>query len=71
MSPKKEQDLTKAITELEKIVEELGNENLNIEDGLQKFKKGAELIKFCKSKLQKAENEFTKIKEELESDDTF
>lgn len=68
MPKKKEQDLNKALQQLEKIIEDLNSQNIDIESGLKKFKEGAELIKLCKIKLKKAENEFTNLKEELEND---
>lgn len=68
MPKKKEQDLTSALEQLEQIVEDLNTQNIDIESGLKKFKEGAALIKLCKTKLQKAENEFTNLKEDLEKD---
>lgn len=64
--PKKQQNLETALKELEKIVDDLNSSDIDIEKGLKKFKKGAELIKFCKQKLKKAENEFEKLRDELE-----
>lgn len=69
MSAKKQQKLSEALNKLEKIVEELNNDSIDIESGLEKFKQGAELIGFCNSKLKKIENEFIELKQQL--DQTF
>ncbi len=66
---KEKEHLTQALTRLEKIVEELGKSDLDVEEGLRKFKEGVKLIKFCREKLRKAENEFTILKKELEADE--
>lgn len=57
-----------ALKELESIVESLESKDLDVQEGLERFKKGAELIKFCRSELKKTENEFTRIKEDLEKE---
>ena len=58
--------LQEALQELEKIVEELNKKDVDVEIGLEKFKEGVELIKISRSYLKRAENEFKKIKSELE-----
>ncbi|MEK9166298.1 MAG: exodeoxyribonuclease VII small subunit [Patescibacteria group bacterium] len=62
------ENLESALKQLEKIVEDLGRKDVDVEAGLQEFKEGVDLIKFCRGQLQKAENEFKKLKEELEED---
>ncbi len=59
-------DLQTAIQELEKIIDELNENDLDIDESIKKFKYGAELVKICRNKLKKAENEFIKIKKDLE-----
>ena len=59
--------LEEAIKNLEKIVAELNSGQVDVESGLAKFKEGVELIKFCRGELKEAENEFQKLKSELES----
>ncbi|RME59420.1 exodeoxyribonuclease VII small subunit [Candidatus Parcubacteria bacterium] len=66
---REKEHLTQALTKLEKIVEELGKNDLDVEEGLRKFKEGVKLIKFCREKLRKAENEFILLKKELEEDE--
>lgn len=62
------QDLKSALQQLEKLVNELSSDDVDVESGLKKFKQGAELITFCRSQLTKAENEFKKLKSTLEAD---
>ncbi|MCX7705263.1 MAG: exodeoxyribonuclease VII small subunit [bacterium] len=63
---KEKERLKTALQRLEKIVEELNRKDIDVEQGLEKFREGVELIKFCRSQLQKAENEFIQLKNELE-----
>ncbi|MCM8806069.1 MAG: exodeoxyribonuclease VII small subunit [Candidatus Omnitrophica bacterium] len=65
---KDKEKLKTALQKLEKIVEELGKKDIDVEQGLEKFREGVELIKFCRSQLQKAENEFIQLKQELEQE---
>lgn len=60
--------LDTALKELEQIVDDLSSTDIDVEEGLKKFRQGAELIKFCRSQLKRVENEFYKIKEGLETD---
>ncbi len=66
---KEKEKLKTALQKLEKIVEELNKKDIDIEQGLEKFREGVELIKFCRGQLQKAENEFIQLKQELEQED--
>lgn len=59
------ENLSNALANLEKIVEDLGKKDVDVEEGLKKFKEGVDLIKFCRSQLERAENEFKKLKDEL------
>jgi exodeoxyribonuclease VII small subunit len=63
---KEEKNLQTALKQLEKIVEDLSGKDVDVEAGLEKFKEGVSLIKFCREQLQKAENEFEKLKGELD-----
>lgn len=58
--------LRQALESLEKIVEQLGNKDLDIEKGMEEFKKGVELIQFCRTELKTAENQFEELKGKLE-----
>ena len=44
-------------------------EEVDVEIGLEKVKEGASLIKESKKQLMELENEFKKVKEELEEDE--
>lgn len=57
-----------SLQRLEKIVSELGGKEVSVEDGLLKFKEGVELIKQCRAELGHAENEFKKLKAELDNE---
>ena len=64
----KSKNLKMAIDRLEEITADLGKGNIDIETGLEKFREGVTLVKFCRSELKKAENEFEKLKAELEKE---
>jgi exodeoxyribonuclease VII small subunit len=64
------QQLQGALQELEKLVGELEQKDIDVETSLAKFKEGVGLVKFCQSKLKEAENEFRKLKTELESEES-
>jgi len=66
---KEEKNLQSALQQLEKIVEDLSGKDVDVEAGLEKFKEGVSLIKFCRGQLQKAENEFEKLKGELDMEE--
>ncbi|HEY8361423.1 MAG TPA: exodeoxyribonuclease VII small subunit [Tissierellaceae bacterium] len=55
-----------AISELEKIISELENENCTFNESIEKFKRGVELYNYCKDLITKAEGE---IKIILENDE--
>ena len=61
------QTIEQSLGRLEKIVEELNARDVDVEEGLKKFKEGVELIKICRSRLGEAENEFKKLQVELET----
>lgn len=63
---KEEKNLQSAFEQLEKIVEDLSSKDVDVEVGLEKFEEGVALIKFCRGKLQEAENKFEKLKGELD-----
>lgn len=64
--PKEKENLQSALQQLEKIVEDLSKKDVDIDAGLEKFKQGVALIRACRGQLQKAENEFKKLKSELD-----
>ena len=57
--------LTQAFEELEEITRRLENEEVDLEKGIPKFKRGLELARFLKQKLTKIENEIEEIKAEF------
>jgi len=63
MPAKKSVNLEKALSELEKLVEEMEQGNLSLEESLKRFEKGIALSTECQQALQNAE---LKIKELVE-----
>ena len=55
MPAKKSVNLEKALNELEKLVEEMEQGNLSLEESLKRFEKGIALTSDCQEALQKAE----------------
>ena len=52
---------------LEKVVAELENENLSLDESVKKFEEGIELSKKCNEILQKAEKRITILLENVEN----
>jgi exodeoxyribonuclease VII small subunit len=65
---KKELTLKEALIKLDTLVSELNNQDVDLEAGLEKFKEGVEIIKFCREQITKAENTFKSLNQELEKD---
>jgi exodeoxyribonuclease VII small subunit len=63
MPAKKSVNFEKALGELEKLVEEMEQGKLSLEDSLKRFEKGIALTSDCQDALQKAE---LKVQELLE-----
>jgi len=55
MPAKKSVNFEKALVELEKLVEEMEQGNLSLEESLKRFEKGIALTSECQDALQKAE----------------
>jgi exodeoxyribonuclease VII small subunit len=64
MPAKKTVNFEKALSELEKLVDEMEQGNLSLEDSLKRFEKGIALTTECQKALQNAE---LKVKELLEN----
>jgi exodeoxyribonuclease VII small subunit len=64
MPAKKTLNFEKALSELEKLVEEMEQGNLSLEDSLKRFEKGIALTTECQQALQNAE---LKVKELVEN----
>ena len=54
-----------ALTELEKIVENLESEDLPLEDSLELFEKGIQLSRICTTKLSEAEKKVDELLQEI------
>ena len=54
--------LSKAFKELEEITKEFENEEVDLEKGIPKFKRGLQLARYLKKRLSIIENEIKKIK---------
>lgn len=65
MKPDKSFDFAKAIAELEEINRWFQNEEINLDEGLAKFRRGLEIIKNSRRQLKQVENEFMEIKKEF------
>lgn len=57
-------DFSEAIKELEEINGWFQEEEINLDEGLTKFRRGLDLIKQCKERLKQVENEFIEINKE-------
>ncbi len=63
-------NLSESLKKLEKITEWFeAQEEIDVEQGLEKVKEGARLIKISKERLKKVENEFEEVKKELDEDE--
>lgn len=63
---KKEKTYGEAIKELQEIMDAIENQELDVDILIGKVKKAAELIKFCKEKLLKTNDEIQKILDNIE-----
>ncbi len=59
-----EMTFEEAIKELEEIVRKMESGDLPLDDSLTAYTRGTELAKFCRSKLQKAEETIQKLEGE-------
>jgi len=62
-------DYKDAIGEIELIVEEIENESVDVDVLAEKVKRAAYLIKVCKAKLKKTDDEVKRILKEFEEKD--
>lgn len=62
-------DFTIAVKEIEEINQWFQNEDVDLDEGLAKFRRGLELIKKCQTRLKQVENEFVEIKKEFSVND--
>jgi len=69
MIKKKTFDFNQAIKELEEINRWFQGKEINLDEGLVKFRRGFELIKKCRERLKEVENEFVEIKKEFTTEE--
>ena len=61
----KETTYTAAFEELKEIVDQLENDGISVDELAEKMKRATELMKICKDKLTKTEEEINKTISEL------
>lgn len=66
MTKKDNFNFKKAFEELEQINEWFSNQDIDIDEGLKRFRRGMEIVKDAKERLKEVENEFEEIKKDLE-----
>jgi exodeoxyribonuclease VII small subunit len=64
----KSETYQQAIEELESIVNEIENEEISVDDLSEKVKRASQLIRLCKTKLTKTEEEVSKVLEEMKQE---
>ena len=57
-----------ALSQLEAIVRELESGDLELEDGLERYQRGVELLRTCRDRLKDAEAKVTSLLGEIEQD---
>ena len=62
----KKQTYREAVNEIEEILGNIENDELEVDDLVEKVKKVTELLKFCKDKLYKTQEEVEKALKEME-----
>ncbi len=66
----KNTDFEKSLDELEKIVEELQNGDISLDESIKLFERGMELTSLCRKTLETARQKITSLtKEEQENGD--
>lgn len=65
---KKETSYNEAIVEIEEILHQIENEELDIDILSDKVKRVSSLLKLCKNKLHKTEEEVQKILDDIETE---
>jgi exodeoxyribonuclease VII small subunit len=59
----KTQSFETALTELERVVADMESGKLTLEDSLAAYKRGAELLSFCRSRLDDAQQQVRVLEE--------
>ena len=66
MSEKKKLNYTKAISELEQIINEIETESIDVDVLMERVKRAAYLIKFCRGNLRTTEEEVKKALSDID-----
>ncbi|MBN2727587.1 MAG: exodeoxyribonuclease VII small subunit [Bacteroidales bacterium] len=61
----KEIPYSKAVQELESIIQEIENDETELDQMMEKVKRAAELIRYCRNKLLRTEDEVNSVLTEL------
>lgn len=61
------QNFEDAISELEKIISQIENNEIKLEEALEKYQKGVTLIKYCQEKLEDVEQKIKILDPETDS----
>ncbi|MFA5479137.1 MAG: exodeoxyribonuclease VII small subunit [Candidatus Muiribacteriota bacterium] len=69
MAKKKEENFEHALKELEKIAEEFEKGEIGLDESVEKFRRGTELLKFCETKLNEAEGKISELIENNKIED--
>ncbi|MBD3238211.1 MAG: hypothetical protein GF332_01030 [Candidatus Moranbacteria bacterium] len=68
MKKSNKKNLKQSLLQLKKIAQWFEEqEQVDVEEGLEKVKQGTVLIKECKQKLEKVENQFNELRKNLET----
>ena len=67
--PDEKFNFTKAYQEIEEINEWFQSEEIDLDEALQKYEKGMDLINKCKERLREAENKFEEIKKKYTTEE--
>lgn len=66
---KKTLKYSEAIEEVEKIINQIESNELDIDELTEKIRRASELLKFCKQKLYFTEEEIQKIIDQMQKDE--
>jgi len=69
MQKKEDISYSQAFSELEKILQEIENEEIDLDNLSNKIKRASFLLKSCKSKLRSTEREIEGIVDEIDNED--
>ncbi|MBI2003064.1 MAG: exodeoxyribonuclease VII small subunit [Candidatus Wildermuthbacteria bacterium] len=60
-------NFAKAYEEIEQINEWFQKADIDLDQALEKYKRGMELVRTCKERLKEAENKFEEVKKEYDA----